>query len=245
MVPVAIGLAAAITSCGSNSTPSAAGHSVSATTQSTASSSSASTPSASASGIQSASSSSSADVPAGYQRVGGAAQGISVAVPSSWAAVNLAEESVQTAAEKIGLKGFSASTLVQDMQSLQKLHAVFVIDVKSAVDTHYGTNLNAYCSSSGVTDVGSSGVPLLRQSVAAEFQQVKATHISQQDISVGGIPGVETSYELSTSGIGTLDGSQLEVLPKSGRACYVTLTAAAGQFPSQVLPVVASTAQFP
>jgi hypothetical protein len=187
-----------------------------------------------------------ASVPAGYQRVGGSAQGVSFAVPSSWAAVNLAKETVQQAAQKLGLRGVSPAQLIQDMQSLQQLHGLIVVDVKSAVDSpvHFATTLNGYCTSSGVTDTGSASLPLLRQEAVAGMQQIHASHISVKDVEVGGVPGLQTSYTLSSSGAGTLIGEQLEVLPKPDRACFMTLTAAKGQFPSAVLPVVAATAVF-
>jgi hypothetical protein len=185
-------------------------------------------------------------VPAGHQRVGGSAQGVSFAVPSSWAVVNLAKETVQQAAQKLGLQGVSPAQLIQDMQSLQQLHGLVVVDVKSAVDSpqHFATTLNAYCTSSGVTDTGTASLPLLRQETIAGMQQIHAGHISVKDVEVGGIPGLQTSYTLSSSSAGTLEGQQLEVLPKPDRACFLTLTAAKGQLPSSVLPVVAATAIF-
>lgn len=214
---------------------------------------SASTTSAGSPGTRSASGSAQASSPAaaspaappvGYQRVGGAAQGISVAVPASWAAFNPTKETLDDAARRIGLSGISASTFEQDWQSLQKLRGIIMFDVKSAVQTHFATNLNAYCTSSGVTDTGSAGVPLLRQAVAAQLQQVNAAHISQRDVRVGGVPGLETTYTLASSAEGTLDEAQLEVLPQSGRSCFVTVTAIKGHFPGNVVSVAASTAQF-
>jgi hypothetical protein len=153
---------------------------------------------------------------------------------------------VQQAAQKLGLRGVSPAQLIQDMQSLQQLHGLIVVDVKSAVDSpvHFATTLNGYCTSSGVTDTGSASLPLLRQEAVAGMQQIHASHISVKDVEVGGVPGLQTSYTLSSSGAGTLIGEQLEVLPKPDRACFMTLTAAKGQFPSAVLPVVAATAVF-
>jgi hypothetical protein len=175
------------------------------------------------------------------------AQGISVAAPASWVAVNLAKETIESAANKIGLSGISATTIVRDIESLQKLHAVIVFDVKSAVDSpqHFARNLNAYCVVSGVTDVGAAGVPLLKTDAAAEFEKAGATHITQKDLEIGGVPGVETSYQLSSSSEGTMYGSQLEVLPKPDKACFVTLTVGKGKSEGSVLSAAAATAQFP
>jgi hypothetical protein len=224
----AIGLAAAVSACGS----------LASTAQP------ASSPTARAS---TAPTSAQAAVPAGYHRIGGAAQGVSLAVPTSWVAINFAQQSLQQAISQIGLHGVSQATVAQDMQALQKLHAVYAIDVKSIFSSakHFATNISAYCTSSGVTETGSAGVPLVRPVAAAELQHVGAQNLRQTDVEVGGVPGVETSYTLSTSGAGTLRGAQLEVLPKPDRGCFVTLTAAAGHFPRAVLAAVAPTVRYP
>ncbi|HEX8005936.1 MAG TPA: hypothetical protein VF482_05840 [Trebonia sp.] len=175
------------------------------------------------------------------------AQGISIAAPASWVAVNLAKQTMESAAKEAGLSGISPATLVQDMESLQKLHGVIVFDVKSAVDSpqHFANNLNAYCLASGVTDVGAAGVPLLKTGAAAEFEKVGATHLTQKDLEIGGVPGLETSYQLNSSSVGTIYGSQLEVLPKPDKACFVTVTAGKGQSEGNVVSTAAATAQFP
>lgn len=187
-------------------------------------------------------------VPAGYQRVGGATQGISVAAPASWVEVNLATtQSLQNAVTKLGVRGISASTLVQDMQSLQKVHGIFVLDVSDAVSNpkHFAPNLNAYCVASGVTETGSAGIPFIKSLVASEFAKI-ATHVSQQDVVIGGVPGVETSYQLNSAADGAIPAVQLEVLPKPDQACFVTLTTlGSNQSPAGILRVAEATAQFP
>lgn len=223
----AIGLAAAVSACGGSSA---------STTHST------SPPPTSAS---SASTSPPAAAPSGYQRIGGAAQGVSLAVPGSWVTINFARQTMQAAIKKIGLHGVSPATLAQDMQALQKLHAVYAVDIKSTVAApgHFATNINAYCTTSGITESGSSGIAILRQSAATELGQLGAQNLSQTNVEIGGVPGVQTSYTLSTSGAGTLHAAQLEVLPKSDRACFVTLTAA-GPLPSGVLAQIAPSVQY-
>ena len=238
-LPVAIGMGVAITSC--SSAPGTVKPAVSATRSASG---------AAVSGSPTASPvapSSPRSVPAGYKRVGNVAQGISVAAPTSWVSINLAKDTIESAANKIGLSGISAKTMVRDMESLQKLHAVIVFDVKSAVDSpqHFARNLNAYCVTSGVTDVGAAGVPFLKTDAAAEFQKAGATHTTQKDLMIGGVPGVETSYQLSSSSVGTIYGSQLEVLPKPDKACFVTVSVGNGESLGHVLSVAAATAQFP
>lgn len=186
-------------------------------------------------------------VPAGFKRVGGAAQGISIAAPASWVSVNLAKDSIERVARRAHLTGISASTLVKDMEALQKQHAVFAFDVKSAVDgsQHFARNLNAYCVNSGVTDVGAAGVPFLRSAASAEFQRLGATHLTQKDVKIGGVPGLVTSYQLSSPTIGPIYGAQLEVLPKPSKACFVTVTVGKGQNGHRALVVAEATAEFP
>jgi hypothetical protein len=234
----AIGLAAALAGCAGSAQTTASANSPAARASSSPASSS---PATASPATASPASSAPAAVPAGYKRVSGPAQGISFAVPDSWGVVNLAQETVQRAAQRLKVQGISAQQLLQDMQTLQKLHALFVFDLKSAVNSpeHFATNLDAYCISSGVTDTGTAGLPLLRQETLAAMQQILAGH----DMEIGGIPGLRTTYTLSTAA-GTLKGQQLEVEPKPSRACFVTLTAPTRQFPNAVLPVVAATTVF-
>ncbi|HEY7259884.1 MAG TPA: hypothetical protein VH589_00150 [Trebonia sp.] len=230
---IVIGIGLAVTSCGS----------------APATSNSAASATRSASGSHSASTvapSPAASVPPGYSRIGGAEQGISVAAPASWVEINPTKETLQAAAKKLGTKGISPSVLVQDFEALQKQHGIIVFDVKSAIDSpgHFARNLNDYCVSSGVTDVGAAGIPFVKSAAAAEFGNVGATHVAQRDVEIGGVPGVETSYQLGSTS-GTIYGSQLEVLPKQDKACFVTLSTGPGESADDILSVAAATAQFP
>ena len=185
-------------------------------------------------------------LPAGYHRVGGSAQGISLDVPTSWVSINLAKQSLDQAARELQVPGFDASAVEQDMQSLQKDHAIFVFDIaSSASDPHHFTrNLNAYCVSSGLTDTGSAGIPFLQEAAKSEFSTV-ATDITQTDITIGGVPGIETSYKLDSGTGMDVRGAQLEVLPKPDRACFVSLSHSGAQSAGSYLAVAAATAQFP
>ena len=237
-VPVVIGIGMAVTSCGSAPATVKPAASATPSASATVSSSPTASPSASSSAVA---------VPAGYSRIGGATQGISLAAPASWIAINPTTKAIESAASKAGLDGMSAATLDQDIASVQKLHGVIVFDVKSAVDSpdHFADNLSAYCAASDVTDVGAAGVPLLKESAAAEFEQVKAMHITQRQIEVGGVPGVESSYQLTSSNEGTLYGTQLEVLPAQNKVCFVTVTVGKGVSDASIVSTAAATAQFP
>jgi hypothetical protein len=221
----AIGLAAAVAAAGASAAASSAPPSTAGSFQTSASTS----------------------VPAGYQRVGGATQGISIAIPSSWATVNLAKLNLKQALNQMGLKGVSQATLSQNLQALIKLKAIFAADLKSVSSSpgHFATNINAYCSKSGTSETGSAGVPLLRESAKEELPQVlHAQHVTVSEVKIGGVLGVQVGYTLASTTSGMLHAAQLEVLPKPGRACFVTLTAA-GPLPGGVLPTAAATAQFP
>jgi hypothetical protein len=152
---------------------------------------------------------------------------------------------MQQAIKKIGLHGANQATLTQDLQALQKLHAVYAVDTASIASSpgNFATNVNAYCTNSGVSTSGAAGVSILRQSAETELRQLGAQNLSQTDEEIGGIPGVRTSYTLSTSAAGTLHASQLEVLPAPSRACFVTLTAA-GPLPTAVLTQIAPSVRY-
>ncbi len=193
-----------------------------------------------------ASASGTATVPAGYQRIGGTAQGISLDVPSSWVAVDFSQESLQQAIKLFGLTGTTQSLFSEELQPLVKAHAVYAADVHDVASTpgHFVTNVNAYCSGSGVSQTGSAGVTALVHSWASELQQLGAQNLTQTGAELGGVAGEESSYTLSASSTITLQATQLEVLPKAGRACYVTLTAA-GPPPSAVLAEAISSIHYP
>jgi hypothetical protein len=167
-------------------------------------------------------------------------------VPNSWVSVNLAKQTLEAAASKLDMPGINGSTLVQDMQSLQKNHAIFAFDITSAASSpgHYVRNLNAYCFSSGVTDTGSASVPFLTQVVKSQLSPV-ASDITQRDVTIGGVPGLETSYKVKSGNGAGVQGAQLEVLPKPDVFCVVTLTFNGTQTQGNYLAVAAATAQFP
>lgn len=187
-----------------------------------------------------------AAIPTGYQRVGGSVSGISLAVPNSWVSVNLAKQSVASAANKLDVPGLNASTIEQDLQSLQKDHAVFAFDVASGASNanHYVRNLNAYCLSSGITNTGRAGVPFLTQATKSELSTI-ASDITQHDVMIGGVPGLETSYKLNSASGADVQGAQLEVLPKPDVICTVTLSFSSPETAGNYLAVAAATAQFP
>ena len=155
----------------------------------------------------------------------------------------MAEMSPEAAASKFHMSGVSSSELVQSLQSLQKSHGVYAADEASATGPeHFARNMNAYCLSSGTTKSGADGVSILAASAKSQLSSI-ASDITQQDLTVGGVPGVETSYKTSTSS-GTLTGSQLEVLPAAGKVCFVTLTVSKSESAGTYLATAASTAQF-
>jgi hypothetical protein len=182
-----------------------------------------------------------------YQRIGGSAQGVSLEVPGSWVTVNFSDQTVKQAIGILGAQGGSVDTsLTQELTPLAKLRAVYAADVSSgnSAPGHFVTNLNAYCSSSGISQSGSAGAAVIGRTWASELQQVGAQNLTQRPAQLGKTTGVQSSYTLSTSSAGTLHAVQLEVLPESGRACFVTVTAA-GPVPATVLSRAISTIQYP
>jgi hypothetical protein len=237
----AVGLAAAISACGGSSSPASPPPSA----KSPASQASAAT-SAGTSGGTSATGGATSAAPAGYQRIGGSAQGVSLAIPSSWVTVDLAEMNVKQAEKQMQIKGVSSQTVDSSLQSLKKMDGLMAEDGGSAGSApgHFATNLNAYCLASGVNESGSAGLSAMRQAITQEFEQdLHAQHIKSVDANLGGVPGLKTSYTVQSVSAGTLHATQLEVLPRAGRACYVTVTAA-GQVPSAVVQAAESTMRY-
>lgn len=184
--------------------------------------------------------------PAGYQRIGGAAQGISLDIPASWVAVDFSRQTLPQAGQIFGLTGASQRAFVQELQPLEKAHAVYAADVSgsSAAPDHFLTNINAYCIPSGIKETGSAGVATLAQSWASALQQLGARNIIQAGVEMGGVPGEENSYTLSKPGNVTLYATQLAVLPKANRGCYVTLTSPR-PIPGAVLEEALSSVDYP
>ncbi len=134
------------------------------------------------------------------------------------------------------------------MEIWQQWHGIFVLDVKYGLANpeKFIPDLNAYCHASGTADVGADAVPLVKAAVVSVYEnQLGATHLTQKDLTIGGVPGFETSYQVSTTKMGTVYQSQLVVLPKPGDACFVTVSVGAGVPAGNVISTAAATAQFP
>jgi hypothetical protein len=189
-------------------------------------------------------------VPAGYKRVGGAAQGISVAAPASWTMVDLSKESPESAVREADPRGgASAAALLQRMKIIAKVHPVWVYDAKSdaaEIPGYYVANFNAACGPSGTTDVGASGIPLIKAQMGSVLASVKATHITWKNLKIGGVPGIEVSDQFTSPTDGVMvSGWELAVLPKPNKACEITATVSKGASLDGILSVAAATAQFP
>jgi hypothetical protein len=185
-------------------------------------------------------------VPSGDRSFGGSGQGISVDIPSSWTEISTAQAAAAEAIKRISVQGVNVTTMTQDVQRMQKLKGVIAVDVASAADApgHVATSINAYCAPSGISHSGSAGVAGLRQEVPALAQALQAYDIKTSDEKVGGIPGLQVTYDLNATGGIVVHNVQLQVLPKALDACFVTLSAS-GELPSAVLTTAAATAQYP
>jgi hypothetical protein len=185
-----------------------------------------------------------AAVPAGYQRMGGPGSGISLDIPASWVVLHPTTGTLANAMRKSGIRlhdGLTSAQLIQDIQSVVERHGVIAFDITSqAVSGGFATNINAFCGASGVTDTGSAAIPALKQVARTAFQMMGGTVTSQQDVMIGGIPGVRTVYTLKTAA-GLLPAAQLEVLPRPNVGCYITTT---GTAPASVIQQAAASARF-
>jgi hypothetical protein len=182
----------------------------------------------------------------GSQRIGGPTQGISIEVPASFSALDLTSETtVVNSIAKLGLTITAVDTLVPQVKQFQQLHAAEAVHAKSitASSEQFPNNITAYCVSSGTDLVGSSAVPTIKKQVTTEFGGLQAADVAMDNVSVGGVPGLETTYLLNSSA-GTLAAGQLEVAPKPQEFCTVTLTTSQSTFSKNILSTAAQTAQF-
>ena len=180
-------------------------------------------------------------------RIGGAAQGISVEVPSSFSVLDMTSEAtVVNSIAKLGLDLTAVDTLVPQVKQLQQLRGAMAVDGKTATASsgEFPDNIAAYCVNSGTDLTGSSAVATIEQKLRAEFGGLEVSDVSMDNISVGGVPGAETTYLLN-SNAGTLAAGQLAVAPRPGEFCYVTLTSASVvTITGSILSTAAQTAQF-
>lgn len=236
-----------ITACGgqgsttttTNPLPSASSTAASSTAASSAATSSPAAPASATGGT-----------PAGDHRIGGTTQGISIEVPASFTEIRLGSSvpEIKAALSKLGLSATAQATVDQYLPNMKKLNAAVAVDTESATTApgHFATIINAFCAADGANQAGSAAVAGIKQAAVSEFKQAfGATNVTATDKVIGGIPGVEVTYQQSSATVGTIDTGQLEVAVKPGKACFVTLTAAAGQFSNAILSEAAASAQFP
>jgi hypothetical protein len=182
----------------------------------------------------------------GDQRMGGAAQGISIVVPGSFSVLDLTSETTAVnSTVKLGLTRAVVGPLVKEIVQFQRLHAALAVDARgtAARSGQFADNISAYCVGSGTDLTGSSAVPTIKKELANEFAGVQVADVSMDNMPVGGVPGLETTYLLN-SPAGTLAAGQLEVAPKPRKFCFVTLTTSQGTFSNSILSAAAQTAQF-
>lgn len=183
----------------------------------------------------------------GSQRIGGATQGISVEVPDSFSVVDLtSESSAVNSIAKLDLSSAILQPLVKQTVQFLQWHAALAVDAKGTAATsgQWADNISAYCLGSGTDLTGSSAVPTLKKDLTAEFDGLEAKVTSMENMRIGGVPGLETTYLLESSTGETLEAGQLEVAPKPQEVCFVTLTTSLSTFSSSILTTAAQTAQF-
>jgi hypothetical protein len=176
----------------------------------------------------------------GNQRIGGATQGISLEVPGSFRALDLTSETTAVnSLAKLGLTSSAADTLVPQVKQFQQFHAAVAVDASG----QFPDNIAAYCLNSGTDLTGSSAVPTIKKQLTSKFSGLEVTDVSMSDVTVGGVPGLETTYALDSSE-GTLTSGQLQVAPKPQEFCFVTLTTSPATFSQSILSTAAQSAQF-
>jgi hypothetical protein len=182
----------------------------------------------------------------GSERMGGATQGVSIEVPSSFSVLDLTSEiTAANSVAKLGLTMAAVHTLVPAVKQFQQLHAALAVDAKGAAASsgQFPDNISAYCVNSGIDLAGSKAVPTIETQLTNKFRGSQVAILSMGKMLVGGVPGVETTY-LLTSSAGTLAAGELEVAPKPQEFCSVILTTSQSTFSKGILSTAAQTAQF-
>jgi hypothetical protein len=181
------------------------------------------------------------------QRIGGTTQGISIEVPGSYGVVDLTSETTAVSSiAKLGLTSAVATPLVEQLAKYSQVHPAAAVDAAgtAARSGQFADNIIAYCGGSGTNLSGSAAVPKIKQTMTTQLDGLEVENISMATVPVGGVPGLETQYEVLSS-TGLLAAGQLEVAPKAGEFCFVTLTTGPTTFTKSVLTTAAQTAQFP
>jgi hypothetical protein len=181
----------------------------------------------------------------GSQRIGGATQGISIEVPGSYSVLDLTSETTAVnSIAKLGLTSAAAKPLVQQVVQSRSLHPAMAVDsTGTAAKSEFADTIVAYCDGSGTALTGSRAVPAIKKELNTQFSGLQASGLATDSMPVGGVPGLETTYLLN-SAAGTLAAGQLEVAPKPGEFCFVTLTALPGTFSKSILATAAQSARF-
>ncbi len=182
----------------------------------------------------------------GNQRMGGPTQGISFEVPGSFSILDLTSESTAVnSLTKLGLTSAVVRPLVEQIVQSQKLHPAMAVDASGAAakSGQFADNITANCDNSGTKLTGGSAVPAIEQQLTSEFGGVEVADVSTGGLTIGGVPGLETTYVLASS-TGTLAAGQLAVAPAPGKFCFVTLTTSPSTFSHGILAMAAQTAQF-
>jgi hypothetical protein len=151
-------------------------------------------------------------LPANYRKIGGAKNGFTAGVPKSWKPLDL--KSLPQARAALQETGLSASAADQTIKTLNKNHAVLVMDPKSGRTARFAANLNGFCA---------AGTAPSADQIKAQLQQIGARNVATTDVTVGGQSGQKTTYERS---VGTMvtTGVQYQVTGDSGKTCFITMT---------------------
>jgi hypothetical protein len=182
------------------------------------------------------------------QRIGGTTQGISIEVPGSFGVVDMTSET--TAVNSIAKLGLTSSAvvnpLVQQLAQYQQEHPAVAVDATgtAARSGQFADNIIAYCAGSGTDLTGSSALPDIKKTMTTQLDGLEVTGVSTNSLAVGGVPGLVTTYQVLSS-TGMLAAGQLEVAPRPGEICFVTLTTAPGTYSKSIISTAAQTAQFP
>jgi hypothetical protein len=179
--------------------------------------------------------------PAGYKWAGSAAQDVWFAVPDSWASLDLAKVSLAQALSQFNPKVVT-SAIRTEIAQLSRQHAIFVVDLASAVrfPNQPATNGSASCQPSALMASGTSS-SALEAAMQAEYARIGARVLVIKAVTIDKDPGVKTKLTITlVSGI-TVTEIQYVILANNGRVCYVTLTTSRPAALQQIFSEIGAT----
>lgn len=173
-------------------------------------------------------------------KAGGPVQGVTVGVPSGWKSADFSRESLARAREQFALPSITQSQFNRTYAALASVHGIIAADTRHVTVLPGGggdvvPSENAYCTSSGTGSAGGKELGELRRAAASAVKANLGTVTGQKDVTVSGVPAVETAFRPLSPAPGiTEQALSISAAPRPEQACYMYLSYPAATIPAGV-----------